>query len=340
MIVPVIILLLGNVSIFLLTYCVVMNLEHKKTVYALVGPSCTYKSKIAIELAEKLPFEIISADSRLVYKGMDIGTSKPTREEMSGIPHHMIDLVKPDCEYSVGLYKKQSEIIIEDIFKRGKTPLFVGGTGLYLNSVLLGLSIPEVKPDMSFRRQLKQYTQEELYKNLKNLDPKATEIIHQNDNFRTIRALEVIYKTNKLFSKLKTIRELPYDVFWVGLTFKNRELHTQLIKKRAFAFCANGLIDEVKELQNKYGELDLFKRTIGYAEVLDFLKNNIKLEDMIEKITLHTRQLVKRQMTWFRANKKIHWIYLDELGYEEAFKRVFNLMQEGSLAKTSMVSVS
>ncbi|OGI20127.1 MAG: tRNA (adenosine(37)-N6)-dimethylallyltransferase MiaA [Candidatus Melainabacteria bacterium RIFCSPHIGHO2_02_FULL_34_12] len=317
-----------------------MDSERKKTVYALVGPSCTYKSKIAIELAEKLPFEIISADSRLVYKGMNIGTSKPTYDEMKDVPHYLIDLVEPGSDFTVGLYKRESEKLIKDIFAKGQMPLFVGGTGLYLNSVLLGLSIPEVKPDMSFRRQLKQYTQEELYKNLKDLDPKATEIIHPNDNFRTIRALEVIYKTNKLFSKLKTMRELPYDVLWVGLTFKNRELHTKLIEKRAFAFCANGLIDEVKELQNKYGMLDLFKRTIGYAEVIDFLNNNIKLEDMIEKITLHTRQLVKRQMTWFRANKKIHWVYLDELGYEEAFKRVFNLMQEGSLAKTSIASVS
>ncbi len=173
-------------------------------IYALVGPTCTHKSNIAIEFAKKYPFEIISADSRLIYKEMDIGTSKPSDAEMKEVPHHMINLAEPSENYSVGLYKKEAEEKINNIFSRGKIPLFVGGTGLYLNSVLLGLSIPEVKPDLSLRRELKDFTQEELYGNLTKLDPKAAEIIHKNDNFRTIRALEVIYKTNKLFSELKS----------------------------------------------------------------------------------------------------------------------------------------
>lgn len=309
-------------------------------IFALVGPSCTYKSKMAIDLASKYPFEIISADSRLIYKGMDIGTSKPTLEERKTIPHYMIDLVEPNFNYSVALYKNESEEKIQNIFLRNKIPLLVGGTGLYLNSVLLGLIIPEVKPDVSFRRQLKQYSQEELYKNLKKLDPWASEIIHSNDNFRTIRALEVIYKTNKLYSRLRTTRSLPFNVNWIGLTYQDRKFHSKLIEKRAFSFCGNGLIDEVKSLVRQYGELDLLKKTIGYSEVLDFLKNNIKLEEMIQKITLHTRQLVKRQMTWFRANKKIHWVYLDNISYKEALDMVFNLIEEGSLANTSRVSIS
>lgn len=314
--------------------------KNQKTIFALVGPTCTFKTAIGVELAKKHSFEIISADSRLVYKGMDIGTSKPTQNEMSGVLHHMIDLVEPDNEYSVGLYKKQCEEIIHAKFKKEKTPLFVGGTGLYLNSILLGLSIPEVKPDLSFRRQLKDKSQEELYKRLNDLDPKACNFIHKNDNFRTLRALEVIYKTNKLFSELKIINKPPFEVVWLGLAYDDRDLHTKLIKKRAFSFCSNGLIDEVKSLLGKYGELDLFKRTIGYAEVIDFLKNKTKLEEMIEKIALHTRQFAKRQATWFRANKNIHWIYLDNLNYEEVLDRVFNFMQEGSFAKTSKVSRS
>lgn len=313
---------------------------NNKIVYALVGPTCTYKTAISVELARKHSFEIISSDSRLIYKGMDIGTSKPTTKEMSGIPHHMIDVVFPDYDYSVGLYKKQSEKIIEDIFKRGKTPLVVGGTGLYLNSVLLGLSIPEVKPDLSFRRQLKDKSQDELYKRLYDIDPKAAQFIHKNDNFRTLRALEVIYKTNKLFSELKTINEPPFKVKWIGLTYEDRELHTNLIRRRAFSFCSNGLIDEVKELVEKYGEIDLLKRTIGYCEVLEYLKNKIKVVDMIEKITLHTKQLAKRQATWFRANKNINWVYLDNLNYEIVLDRVFSLIQDGSFAKTSIESIS
>ncbi|MBI2995275.1 MAG: tRNA (adenosine(37)-N6)-dimethylallyltransferase MiaA [Candidatus Melainabacteria bacterium] len=284
----------------------------KETICTLVGPTCTYKSKIAIELTKKYPFEIISADSRLIYKGMDIGTSKPTLEERKEIPHHMIDITEPDFDYSVGLYKKETEKLIQDIFSCGKIPLFVGGTGLYLNSVLLGLSIPEVKPDLNFRRQLKEYTQEELYKRLTELDPKATEIIHKNDNFRTIRALEVIYKTNKLFSKLKSVREIPFNVIWIGLRYESKEDHIEKIKDRTELFCNNGFIDEVKSLLDKYGELNLFKRTIGYSEAIDFLKNRINKETMIEKIILHTRQFAKRQMTWFKANKKINWVTLQK----------------------------
>ncbi len=311
-----------------------------KVVYALVGPTCTYKSNIAVDLAKKYPFEIVSADSRLIYKEMDIGTSKPTIKEMQEVPHYMIDLALPSENYSVGLYKKESEEKINDIFSRSKIPLFVGGTGLYLNSVLLGLSIPEVKPDLSLRRQLKEFTQEELYKNLNKLDPKAAEIIHKNDNFRTIRALEVIYKTNKLFSELKTINELPFRVVWIGLTYKERELHTENIRNRAEAFCENGFVEEVRYLLDKYGELDLFKRTIGYLEVMQYLKNLFDKEQLVEKITLNTRRLVKRQMTWFRANKGIKWEYLDELDYKGALERVFNLIDEGSFAKTSKVSMS
>lgn len=316
------------------------NLESKQTVYAVVGPTCTYKSGIAIELAKKYPFEIISADSRLIYKEMDIGTSKPSSNELSEVTHHMINLAEPHESYSVGLYKKEAEEKINNIFASGKTPLFVGGTGLYLNSVLLGLSIPEVKPDLSFRRQLKEFTQEELYENLSKLDPKASEVIHKNDNFRTVRALEVIYKTNKLFSRLKAVKELPFRVVWIGLTYKDREIHTEKIRQRAEIFCKNGFIDEVKNLLEKYGELDLFKRTIGYGEVLEYLKNSFDKDKLVEKITLNTRRLVKRQTTWFRSNKQINWQYLDEKSYEDTLKSVFNFVEEGSLANTSSVSIS
>lgn len=253
---------------------------------------------------------------------MDIGTSKPKTEERKNIPHYMIDLIEPNQDYSVALYKKEAESKINEIFSRNKIPLFVGGTGLYLNSVLLGLSIPEVKPDKSFREELKDMYQEDLYKRLKELDPKATETIHQNDNFRTIRALEIIYKTNKLFSNLKTIRELPFQVIWIGLTYEDRELHAKRIKRRTEAFCKDGFIDEVKSLLKKYGELELFKRTIGYKDAIDYLVNKINKEKMIENIAMRTKQYAKRQMTWFRANKDIHWIYLDNLNFDKTLSSV------------------
>ncbi len=308
----------------------------KPLIIAIVGPTCTKKSDLAIQLAKKYPFEIISADSRLVYKYMDIGTSKPSTEERQLIPHHMIDIIEPGKDYSVGLYKKEAEREINDLLAKKKTPLFVGGTGLYLNSVLLGLSIPEVKADLSFRRQLKNFTQEELYQNLKEMDPKATDIIHKNDNFRTIRALEIIYKTNKLYSRLRVTREPPYNVIWIGLTYKDKDSHRAEIQKRTEKFCSNGFIDEVQYLIDKYGELDLFKNTIGYCEVIDFLKNRIDKNKMLEKITVSTKQLAKRQMTWFRVNKKINWIFWDNYNLEEAL----SLTEELSLANTSIVSSS
>ena len=317
-----------------------MESDTSKTVYALVGPTCTSKTDISIALAKKYPFEVVSADSRLIYKDMDIGTSKPTLYHRSLVTHHMIDLVEPGDHYSVGLYKKEAEQKINDIFARGKIPLFVGGTGLYLNAVLLGLSVPEVKPDFSFRRQLKKFTQEELHNNLKTLDPKAAEIIHVNDSFRTIRALEVIYKTNKLFSRLRAVRKLPYKVKWIGLTYENRELHRDRIRKRTEAFYDSGFVTEVEGLLEKYGELDLFKSSIGYKEVIDFVKKKTDKRKMIEEIILRTRQFAKRQMTWFRANKDIQWVHLDTMNYEDSLKRVFSLIEDESLANTSSVSVS
>ena len=312
----------------------------EKKVYALLGPTCTYKSSIAIDLAQKFPFEIISADSRLIYKGMDIGTSKPTNEERNSVVHHLIDVVEPDFNYSVALYKNEAENKISEIFSRNKIPFLVGGTGLYLNSVLLGLSVPEVKPDFSFRKQLKEFAQDELYENLKKMDPKACEIIHQNDNFRTVRALEVIYKTNKLFSRLRVVKEPPYKVYWIGLKYDDRELHSQKILERTESFCNEKFINEVRILLDKYGELELFRSSIGYREVIDFLKKKMDKRKMIEEISLHTRQLAKRQNTWFNANKKINWVMLDGLSYEDSFKRVFNLIEEGSFANTSIASIS
>ena len=306
----------------------------RSTLYALIGPTCTFKTKISIDLAEKNNFEIISADSRLVYKEMDIGTSKPTVEERKNIPHYMIDLIFPNEDYSVALYKREAEKNIENIFKKGKIPLFVGGTGLYLNSVLSGLSIPEVKPDKELRNELKTVSQNELYKRLCEMDPEAAKKIHENDKFRTIRAIEIISTTGELFSVQQKKKDLPFDVVWIGLTYKDRNLHKEKIQKRTEIFLANGFVDEVKILLDKYGELDLFKNTIGYSEALDFLNNKINKDEMIEKITLSTKQLAKRQMTWFRANKEIKWVYLDD------FNPMYDFLDIESFPKISMLSKS
>ncbi|MBI1858138.1 MAG: tRNA (adenosine(37)-N6)-dimethylallyltransferase MiaA [Candidatus Melainabacteria bacterium] len=289
--------------------------QNKKNIFAIVGSTCTFKSDVALNLAKKYPFEIISADSRLVYKDMDIGTSKPSAEERGKVPHHMIDVVTPDVNYTVALYKNEVEKLIEDIFDRDKLPLFVGGTGLYLNAVLSGFSIPKVEPDEDLRKKLNDIPQEELYDRLKDLDPKAAEKIHENDNFRTVRALEVIYATGDLFSKQKKTIDLPFNVVWIGLAYKDKKLHFEKIKKRTISFLKNGLIDETNMLLKKYGELDLFKNTIGYKETIEFLSGKVNKEEMEENIALNTKQYAKRQMTWFKANKDIGWVYLDDVAH-------------------------
>lgn len=290
-----------------------MNAKNKNIVFALVGPTCTLKSDVALNISQKYPFEIISADSRLVYKEMDIGTSKPSVEERKQVSHHMIDVVNPNDGYTVALYKNEVEKLIDDIFQRGKLPLFVGGTGLYLDAVLSGFSIPKVEPDEDLRKNLKDTPQEELYEKLNKLDPKASEKIHENDNFRVVRALEVIYLTGGLFSEQKKKKDLPFNVEWIGLAYKDKKLHLERIKKRTEKFLKDGLIDETNSLLKKYGKLDLFKNTIGYKEAIDFLDGKISKEDMMEEIILNTKKYAKRQMTWFKANKEIKWVYVDDL---------------------------
>lgn len=286
--------------------------KNNSSVIAICGPTCTHKSKIAIELAKKYPIEIISADSRLIYKYMDIGTCKPSVSEMEGIPHHMIDIVEPNEEFSVGNYKSQVEKIILEIQAKDKMPLLVGGTGLYLNAVLGGLSIPKVESDKEYRESVKNIPQMELHFKLKKLDPEAAKKIHENDNFRTVRALEVIEKTGELFSRQKKIHDLPFEVKWIGINYKDVSVHNEKIKQRTSSFCNEGFFKEVESLLKKYGELEIFKNTIGYNEAIKYLKNEINKEELIEEIFINTRQYAKRQRTWFKANKKINWLYLDE----------------------------
>lgn len=285
-----------------------------KKVIAVVGPTASGKTAYAVELAHKINGEIISADSRLVYKGFDIGTAKPTVEEMHGIPHYMIDIVEPEFDYTAGLYVTEVRRIIEDIIKRGKTPIIAGGTGLYFRLLLENYVMPEVEPNYDLRKELQEYSSEDLHNILKKLDRDAADKIYANDKKKLIRTIEIIKISGKPISESRSIAEgSQYDVDWLGLNFP-REILYDRINKRVDIMIENGLVEETKNLLAKHGHIYNIVNTIGYQEITKFLDGEFSFEEAVDKLKQNSRNYAKRQLTWFRKNTKIKWnVYPEKL---------------------------
>ena len=275
-------------------------------VIAVVGATASGKTSYAIELAKKINGEIISADSRLVYKGMDIGTAKPTIDEMQEIPHYMIDVVEPEYNYSVGLYVKEAKKHITDIISRGKVPIVVGGTGLYFRVLLENYDLPDVKPDYELRKELSSYSYEELLGMLTKLDEKAANSVEKNDKKKLIRYIEIIKLAGKPLDLVRGVKEKEFNVEWVGLNFP-REILYDRINKRVDLMIEQGLIDETKKLLQKHGRISNITDTIGYREVLSYLDGELSLDEAKDKLKQNTRNYAKRQLTWFRKNEQINW---------------------------------
>lgn len=275
-------------------------------VIAVVGATASGKTSYAIELAKKINGEIISADSRLVYKGMDIGTAKPTIDEMQEIPHYMIDVVEPEYNYSVGLYVKEAKKHITDIISRGKVPIVVGGTGLYFRVLLENYDLPDVKPDYELRKELSSYSYEELLEMLTKLDEKAANSVEKNDKKKLIRYIEIIKLTGKPLDLVRGVKEKEFNVEWVGLNFP-REILYDRINKRVDLMIEQGLIGETKKLLQKHGRISNITDTIGYREVLSYLDGELSLDEAKDKLKQNTRNYAKRQLTWFRKNEQINW---------------------------------
>ncbi len=275
-------------------------------VIAVVGATASGKTSYAIELAKKINGEIISADSRLIYKGMDIGTAKPTIDEMQEIPHYMIDVVEPEYNYSVGLYVKEAKKHITDIISRGKVPIVVGGTGLYFRVLLENYDLPDVKPDYELRKELSSYSYEELLEMLTKLDEKAANSVEKNDKKKLIRYIEIIKLAGKPLDLVRGVKEKEFNVEWVGLNFP-REILYDRINKRVDLMIEQGLIDETKKLLQKHGRISNITDTIGYREVLSYLDGELSLDDAKDKLKQNTRNYAKRQLTWFRKNEQINW---------------------------------
>lgn len=272
------------------------------------------KSKLAIELAKQINGEIISADSMQIYKDMNIGTAKVTKEEMDGVIHYMIDFLSPEERYNVSEFKKTAEQYIEKILAKGKTPIIAGGTGLYIDSLIYGIEFQEEEFDEKYREELNSIAEneglEKLYEEAVKIDPTAMKKISRNDQKRIIRVLEIFHKTGKT----KTEQEIEsrkngvkynYYVFAIDMT---RDVLYERINKRVDIMINQGLIEEVQKILEKYKEFPTAMQGLGYKEVVEYLKCEISKEEMIEKIKKETRHYAKRQLTWFRKNKQTRWL--------------------------------
>ena len=283
--------------------------SRKNKVIAVVGPTASGKTAFAVDLADKIGGEIISADSRLVYKGFDIGTAKPTLDERRGIPHYMIDIAEPEVDYSAGLYVHEAKRIIEDIQSRGKVPIIAGGTGLYINILLMNYDLPKVEPDYELRKALK--LEEDLPAILAELDPETAQLIDKNDRKKLIRAIEIVKTTGKPIQRRKNNPE--YEIEWIGLNFPRDVLYDRINRRVDLMFEA-GLIDETKNLLQKHGRIPNLLYTIGYQEVIQYLDGVLTLGEAVDKLKQNTRRYAKRQLTWFRKNPAINWnVYPEKL---------------------------
>ena len=284
-------------------------------VMVIAGPTASGKTDLAVELALAVNGEIISADSMQIYRGMNIGTAKPTTEERRGIPHHLIDIVNPDEEYSVAQFKEDALTCIEDIIKRGKKPIVVGGTGLYINSLVYNITFSETIADWEYREKLKSVSEEQgtqaLYERLKKVDPKSAELIHPNNIKRIIRALEVYKTTGTPISEHKEAsRSIPplYKFIVYGLQVEREKLY-QRIEKRVDIMMENGLYEEVEELLRcGYSPKLVSLQGIGYKEIINAIEGKCALSEAIDNIKAGTRHYAKRQMTWFNKTESLEWI--------------------------------
>ncbi|MFU8773481.1 MAG: tRNA (adenosine(37)-N6)-dimethylallyltransferase MiaA [Anaerolineales bacterium] len=293
-----------------------------RPVVVILGPTAVGKTEIAIQLAERLDGEIVSADSRLFYKGMDIGTAKPTREERARVPHHLVDVASPNETWSLGLFQRSASQVIAGIHARGRLPFLVGGTGQYLRAVIDGWVVPEVKPDYRLRKVLQEWADEiggeGLHARLSYIDPDAAALVDYRNLRRTVRALEVIFKTGNRYSNQRQQRPPPYRVLQLGLNRPRDELY-QRIDQRIDDMLEAGFVDEVRSLLEKgYSSKSAAFSAIGYREIAASINGDISLDEAVAQMRRVTRMFVRHQANWFKKNDpKIIWFQVCKGTIEE-----------------------
>jgi tRNA dimethylallyltransferase len=303
-----------------------------RKIIIIVGPTAVGKTDLSLALAEKLQTEIISADSVQIYKNLDIGSAKPTLEEMRGIPHHLIDFVAATEAFSVSDYVALAKAEIGKLFDQGKMPIVVGGTGLYVNSLMYDMNFGASCADETFRMQMEDLAKTEgniaVHELLNRVDPVAAARIHPNNLKRVIRALEVNHITGRPFADFASEPALTkdYEVVLIGLT-RPRDLLYDRINKRVGLMLEAGLVEEVKKLKNS-GLDDSFQsmQGIGYKEVLSYLDGRISYDEMVDRVRQGSRNYAKRQITWFKRYEGIHFIDLEEVSTEEALREILSII--------------
>ncbi len=280
-----------------------------KDLIVLTGATAVGKTELSLDLAKKINGEIISADSMQIYKKMDIGTAKAAKNERNFVNHHLIDIAEPEEDYSVSRFQKDTDKAIKKIKEKGKIPLLVGGTHLYIKAVLEGFMLPDIKPDFKLRQKLEKMAEkkgtEEVHAILAKKDPESAEKLHPNDIRRVIRAIEIFEQTGKTKSQFKKEQEErpPRYTAYKFALIRSRENLYQRINKRVDMMMDNGLLEEVKFLINNYNLSDTARQALGYKEIISYLEAKISLEEAVEQIKKRSRHFAKRQLTWLRKEE-------------------------------------
>lgn len=286
-------------------------METRGKIIVILGPTSSGKSELGVKLAKKFNGEIVSADSRQIYRKLNIGTGKITKKEMRDIPHHLLDMASPSSVFTVVQYKKLADKAIKDILKCGKLPIITGGTGFYIQSIVDNIAIPEVPPNKKLRKQLERKTVEELFKILKKMDPRRASNIDSKNPRRLIRAIEIAKELGQV-PHLDAARLSKYNILQIGIKLSMSEIEKK-IEKRVKSMFKKGLLKETEKLHNPPagGGLSwkrIYELGFEYKYPAMFLQGKISKQTMIERMLVENRQYAKRQMTWFKRNKRIKWI--------------------------------
>ena len=301
---------------------------NEQKLIAITGPSSSGKTALAVSLAKELNGEIISVDSRQIYKGLDIGSAKPTLEERDGIPHYMMDIIEVTEPFTVADFCDEAKVLINDISSRGKLPILAGGTGLYFRTLLQDFDLPRVAPNEELRAELDKKDTQELYNMLLEKDYDIAQKIHFNNKVKIVRALEVCITLGIPMSKAQKKKESNYNTLWFGLNTEDREFLYDRINKRVDIMLSQGLEKEAKDLFEKYGENNILMNTIGYQELFPYFKGETEFNVAIELLKQNTRRYAKRQISWFNANKDINWFDIQLKTKEQILKEIINICKD------------
>ena len=300
----------------------------KTKIICVVGATASGKTSLAVELARALGGEIISADSMQVYRGMPIATAAATEEEKQGIPHHLLECLDVSEAFSVSDFVSRAEVIIDGITSRGNVPIIAGGTGLFIDTLVKGIKFSDVGVNDELRQKLGEKSSDELYDELKKLDPDAARDIHKNNRKRVIRALELCYGgTSKTEQNENSMADgSKYDALYIGIGYRDREKLYGRINRRVDIMLDNGLLDESKAMFGRTGVTA--RQAIGHKELAPYLDGTCGLDDAVECIKRETRRYAKRQLTWFRRNESINWLYADEMTADELVAKATEMSKE------------